>query len=223
MTTQLPLFGAPTALPADENERLRIRNERSSTLFVEAGAGSGKTRALVDRVTALVLDDNIPIESIAAITFTEKAAAELRDRIRQRFEEHTSDADPVVAERAGVALGQLDGAAVGTLHAFAQRILNEYPVEAGLPPGVEVLDEIGSQVEFEAHWHQFLDQLLDDTDMGRSILALEAAGVRLDVLRQLALKMTDNWDLVEEQLDLDPAEPLPDSGPVRSCHFRPRW
>lgn len=207
MTDQLPLFDTSPDLPVDEDERLRIRNERSSTLFVEAGAGSGKTRALVDRVTALVLEDEIPIESIAAITFTEKAAAELRDRIRQRFEEHASSPDPAVAERAAVALGQLDGAAVGTLHAFAQRILNEHPVEAGLPPGVEVLDEIGSQVEFEAHWHQFLDQLLDDTDMGRSILALEAAGVRIDTLRQLALKMTDNWDLVEEQLDLDPPEP----------------
>ncbi|MEZ5247309.1 MAG: UvrD-helicase domain-containing protein [Acidimicrobiales bacterium] len=208
---QLPLFGPDTIeQPVDQADRDRIVAERTSTLFVEAGAGSGKTRALVDRVEALVLIDRVPMESIAAITFTEKAAAELRDRIRQRFEQTASTTeDPEVAALAHQALDQLDGAAVGTLHAFAQRILNEHPVEAGLPPGVEVLDEIGSQVEFESHWLQFLDELLDDTDMGRSILALEAARVRLDSLRQLALQMTDNWDLVEERLALDAPEPAP--------------
>ena len=207
----LPRFDATEPdLPVDQADRDRIIDERASTLFVEAGAGSGKTRALVDRVEALVLIDRVPMESIAAITFTEKAAAELRDRIRQRFE-HTASTtdDPGVEAVARDALDQLDGAAVGTLHSFAQRILNEHPVEAGLPPGVEVLDEIGSQVEFESQWLQFLDELLDDTGMGRSILALEAARVRLDSLRQLALQMTDNWDLVEERLPLDPPEPAP--------------
>lgn len=207
----LALGDTPSAdddVPADEADRIRIRTERSSTLFVEAGAGSGKTRALVDRVEALVLQDRIGMDAIAAITFTEKAAAELRDRIRQRFEEAARSAeDPARHALATAALAELDGAAVGTLHSFAQRILNEHPVEAGLPPGVEVLDEIGSQVEFEAQWHQFLDQLLDDEAMGRSILALEAAGVRLDTLRQLALQMTDNWDLVLERLDRSAAPP----------------
>ena len=104
---------------------------------MEAGAGSGKTRALVDRVEALVLQDRIGMESIAAITFTEKAAAELRDRIRQRFEEAVRVAgdDPERHALATAALAELDGAAVGTLHSFAQRILTEHPVEAGLRPG----------------------------------------------------------------------------------------
>ena len=187
-------------LPTDEAERRRVREDRGATLFVEAGAGSGKTRALVNRVEALVLHDGVPMEAIAAITFTEKAAAELRDRIRQRFEAND-------AEAARAALQQLDGAAVGTLHSFAQRILAEHPVEARLPPGLEVLDEIGSQVEFETRWRQFLDELLDDPTIARSLLALEAAGAKLDALRSLALQMADNWDLVEERLDLDAAEP----------------
>ena len=192
---------ADARVPIDEAARARIREERDATLFVEAGAGSGKTRALVDRIEALVLDDAVPMESIAAITFTEKAAAELRDRIRQRFESRPD------SERARDALQQLDGAAVGTLHSFAQRILAEHPVEAGLPPGVEILDEIGSQLEFEEQWRQFLDELLDDQSMARSLLALETAGVRLDALRLLALQMTANWDLVEERFDLDPPPP----------------
>ena len=192
--------------PADEAERVRIRDERDRTLFVEAGAGSGKTRALVDRIEALVIDDGIEMEAIAAITFTEKAAAELRDRIRQRFEQRIGGHDHA-AVRAQAAVQQLDGAAVGTLHSFAQRILNEHPVEAGLPPGVEVLDEIGSQVEFELRWREFLDELLDDDTLGRSLLSLEAAGVKLDALRNLTIQMAANWDLVRTRLDLDPPPP----------------
>ena len=78
-------------LPVDQPHRDRIVKVRDTNQFVEAGAGSGKTRALVDRVEALVLDDAIPLEQIAAITFTEKAAAELRDRVRQRFEATAHD------------------------------------------------------------------------------------------------------------------------------------
>jgi len=196
------------ALPADQAARDRIRSDRDRNLFVEAGAGSGKTRALVDRVEALVLDDGVPLEHIAAITFTEKAAAELRDRIRQRFEAVIADlAGTGVTEAARSALQQLDGAAIGTLHSFAQRILGEHPVEAGLPPGVDVLDEIGSQVEFEQRWRVFLDELLDDTSMAPTLLTLEGAGVRLEALRVLALQMAANWDLVEERLDFDAAPP----------------
>ena len=191
-----------TRPPADETQRHRIRTERSVNLFVEAGAGTGKTRALVDRVEALVLQDGVAMETIAMITFTDKAATELRDRIRQRFEK--SDNPLALA-----AIQQLDGAAVGTLHSFAQRILAEHPVEAGLPPGIEVLDEIGSQVEFEHQWQQFLDDFLEDQSVGPSLLSLEVAGVKLDHLRSLALQLSDNWDLVEERLDLDPPQPKP--------------
>ena len=191
-----------TRPPADETQRHRIRTERSVNLFVEAGAGTGKTRALVDRVEALVLHDGVAMETIAMITFTDKAATELRDRIRQRFE--TSENPLALA-----AIQQLDGAAVGTLHSFAQRILAEHPVEAGLPPGIEVLDEIGSQVEFEHQWQQFLDDLLEDQSVGPSLLSLEVAGVKLDHLRSLALQLSDNWDLVEERLALNPPQPEP--------------
>ena len=62
----------------DGAARDRIRSDTETTLFVEAGAGSGKTHALVDRVTTLVLRDGVPLRTIAAVTFTEKAGAEGR-------------------------------------------------------------------------------------------------------------------------------------------------
>jgi ATP-dependent helicase/nuclease subunit A len=68
-------------LPPDQAARDRITEDLDTTLFVEAGAGSGKTSALVDRVLALVTGGEAELRSIAAITFTEKASADLRDRI----------------------------------------------------------------------------------------------------------------------------------------------
>ena len=152
----------------DEAARRRIRERTDETLFVEAGAGSGKTRSLVERVSTLVLRDGIPIEAVAAVTFTERAAAELRDRLRASFEHVARAGDDEQRPRAGAALEGLDLAAIGTLHSFAQRILSEHPIEAGVPPLVEVLDEVGSSVAFEARWAELRGLLLDDEELAAS-------------------------------------------------------
>ena len=200
----------PASPPLDQAARDRIAADLDSTLFVEAGAGSGKTTALVDRVVALVTSGAAELANIAAITFTDKAAVELRDRVRSALE-RTADADPGGEEgrRCRVALDQLDGAAIGTLHTFAQRILTEHPVEAGLPPKVEVLDEISSGVEFERRWATFQDALLADTSLERTILLLLACGAKAAALRSLAAAFDDNWDLVAERVVPDAAEPPP--------------
>ena len=72
--------------PADIAARIQIREQTDRTLFVSAGAGSGKTTSLVGRVAHLVLHDGLPMPAIATVTFTIKAAAELRDRLRAKFE-----------------------------------------------------------------------------------------------------------------------------------------
>jgi ATP-dependent helicase/nuclease subunit A len=198
---------------ADEPARARIRTALDETLFVEAGAGSGKTRALVERVLALVLTGDVSLATIAAITFTDKAAAELRDRIRGELTARGSSAraegDEPTAVRCRRALDELDGAAIGTLHSFAQRILSEHPVEAALPPRIEVLDEVASMVAFDDRWAAFLDDVLDRPELARPILLLTSAGVRLPALRQIAASFNQNWDLVSERA---PSEvvPLPD-------------
>jgi ATP-dependent helicase/nuclease subunit A len=190
----------------DEAARDRIRDDTNSTLFVEAGAGSGKTAKLLDRVVTLVLRDGVPLSQIAAVTFTEKAGAELRDRLRGRFEAVWRAEAGAGRNRAERALDELDAAAIGTLHSFAQRILTEHPIEAGLPPLIEVLDEVASSVAFEERWAEQRSRLLDDESMADPLLLAMSAGVTLEHLRSLAKTFGGDWDLVADRV-LDGSEP----------------
>jgi len=184
----------------DQSDRNRIREDTSSTLFVNAGAGSGKTTALVDRVTTLVLNDDVPLRTIAAVTFTEKAGAELRDRLRERFEKTWRDAEGDDRSNAQQALDDLDGAAIGTLHAFAQRLLMEHPIEAKLPPLIEVLDEVGSSVAFEERWSETQSRLLEDKSVREPLLLGMTLGMKLDHVRSLSLALSRDWDLIGDRI-----------------------
>ena len=68
--------------PPDQPARDRILNDLDTNLLVEAGAGSGKTTAMVGRMVELIRTDRAKVEEIAAVTFTRKAAAELRERFQ---------------------------------------------------------------------------------------------------------------------------------------------
>ena len=183
----------PDTAATDQAARDAVVQRLDETVFVEAGAGSGKTTCLVDRFVALV-EAGVSADAIAAITFTEKAAAELADRIRAELQKKAP-----TSERCREAMDSLDRAAIGTLHSFAQRVLNQFPIEAGLPPRVQVLDEIASQLAFEARWEAFVDRVIDDPDLDRPLRLLLASGGRIDHLHQVATEFSANWDLVAER------------------------
>ena len=202
----------------DQEARRSIREETDRTLFVEAGAGSGKTRMLVERVQQLTLWDGVPMGEIAAVTFSEKAGAELRGRLRARLERAAGHSgDETRRARAEAALDELDTAAIGTLHSFAQRILSEHPIEAGIPPLIEVLDEVGSSVAFEGRWSQLRTELLDDAGMSATLDMAFAVDITLAHVRSLIIKLNSDWDLVAEHVVAPgpPPEPtLPDLSPL---------
>ncbi len=104
---------------------------RRGSLLLSAGAGSGKTSVLVERFVRAVHEDGIPPSRILAITFTERAAAELRERVRVRLRELGDRELARDSERAPI----------GTVHAFCARILRAHAVAVGLDPGFAVLDE----------------------------------------------------------------------------------
>ena len=152
----------------------------ATTLFVEAGAGSGKTIGL-GRPGPQPRHQR---HGRAALRRRHHLHREGRRRAARPDPPEpggtrsTKNPIPTSRQRCRLAIDQLDGAAIGTLHSFAQRILSENPVEAGLPPRVEVLDEVSSGVEFERRWAAFRDELLADPTLERTLLLLFAAGVK---------------------------------------------
>ncbi len=105
-------------------------------VFVSAGAGTGKTKVLVERFARAVCDEGVDVESILVITYTEKAAGELRSRIRAGLIERGR---PDLAR-------ELDGAWISTIHGFCHRLLRSHPFAAGVDPRFRVLDESQGRV-----------------------------------------------------------------------------
>src|SRR5206468_3183475 len=103
-----------------------------TNLLVEAGAGSGKTTELVARMVALVRTGAAAVHEIAAVTFTRKAAGELRQRFQIALEEERVEPARTAQERDRLerALQDIDRAFMGTIHAFCARLLRERPLEA---------------------------------------------------------------------------------------------
>ena len=187
-------------VPQDQDIRRRIREALEENFFVEAGAGTGKTSSLVDRIVALVASGRAALDRVAAITFTESAAAELRDRIRESLERAAADPEAPDEEqtRGTQGVADLDRAAIQTLHSFAGSLLRERPLEAGLPPAFETLDQIAADLTFNEVWSAWLDAALDDADLRPPLRLALSLGLTLDHLYQLARSFHANYDLLKE-------------------------
>ena len=198
--------------PRDDSARRLIREALNKTLFVEAGAGTGKTTSLVDRVTKLVSSGRTTLDRISAITFTEAAASELRDRIRENLEHSASD-DKMTdeeCERCRRGVDDLDQASIQTLHSFAGALLRERPLEAGLPPSFETMDAISSELAFEEAWTEWVDSSLEEGSLHFQELSLAfSLGLSVSKMREVALKFHGNYDLLAEALFEDIPRPAP--------------
>src|ERR1700722_2181550 len=125
----------------DAEARRRIREEFSATFFVEAAAGTGKTTALVGRIVGLISAGAGTLNRIVAVTFTEKAAGEMRLRLRSEIEKARSKATREERDRLDRALEELELARIGTIPAFCGDLLHQRPIEAGIDPLFTMLAE----------------------------------------------------------------------------------
>ena len=127
---------------ADAEARRSIAEDLDRTLVVEAAAGTGKTTELVRRIMRILATGAAGVENIVAVTFTEKAAGELKLRLREALEkERTAPVDVEVKDRLDEALAGLEEAHVSTIHGFCAELLRERPVEARVDPLFAVLTE----------------------------------------------------------------------------------
>lgn len=194
--------------PADQQHRDRVRKSLKENLFVEAGAGTGKTTELVARIVNLIASGAGEMTGLAAITFTEAAAAELRDRVRLGLERAAEDKGAEdERSRCRRAVLEMDSASIQTLHSFAQSLLRELPQEAGLPPGFELLDPIEADLRFQQAWDQWLDESLESAELGPKLARALHLGLNLDQLRGVASALNDNYDLVADAPIAEAPEP----------------
>ena len=183
----------------DAAARCRIKEDLASTLFVEAGAGTGKTTALVGRVTALI-KSGVPVTNLVVITFTRAAAAELREKVRHSVTAARDDADEGSEERQKLddALREIDFAVIQTIDSFALSMLRERPLEAGLPPVIEPVDEVQAELEFDEAWSRWLDDQPDEGEFARALATAFHLGLDrpLTALYDTARQLHANYHLI---------------------------
>jgi ATP-dependent helicase/nuclease subunit A len=204
------------------NPEQRAAVEAKGLIFVSAGAGTGKTRVLVERFARAVCDDGVDVESILVITYTERAAGELRARIRAALVER---------ERLDLARA-LDGAWISTIHGFCHRLLRSHPFAAGVDPRFRVLDESQGRVLRSEAFASALEAFCGEEDPERlRLLAVYGAGHLRKMLigvfetlraagRELTLELGDRPSLAARREELQEAarclaEDTGSSGDVR--------
>jgi ATP-dependent exoDNAse (exonuclease V) beta subunit len=193
---------APPRL-ADADARARIATDLDTTLVVEAAAGTGKTTELVRRIVRVLAEGRATMSGIVGVTFTEKAAGELKLRLRESLEAARTEASIASEAHAHLdrALRSLEEAHLGTIHAFCADLLREHPVEAGIDPLFAVLTEPQARRVFREAFDGWFERTLQAPPEGvrRSLRRSSRAGVGddadadgpVDRLRRAA------WDLCE--------------------------
>jgi ATP-dependent exoDNAse (exonuclease V) beta subunit len=187
----------PGRSPTPEQEKAAAIAGRD--VLLEAGAGTGKTGVMVDRYCRLVCDRGVDPEAILAFTFTDKAAAELRQRIRAELERRAAAG----SDRAGELLRQIGSAWITTIHGFCNRVLAAHPVSAGIDPSFRVLDAPEAERVARGAFESALDAFLAETGEGGEDLL---ATFDLDGLRAIVTSLHAE---LRSRGDADPQLPPP--------------
>ncbi|MGE3509490.1 MAG: UvrD-helicase domain-containing protein [Vicinamibacterales bacterium] len=165
--TVLPFVRPDSEGHADRGAREAIAEALDTTLIVEAAAGTGKTTELVHRILRVLETGRAAIDQIVAVTFTEKAAGELKLRLREAVElRRATAADPTTRDRLDGALSRLEEAHVNTIHGFCADLLRERPVEACVDPLFAVLTEPQAERLYDRAFRAWLQEALRDPPEG---------------------------------------------------------
>jgi ATP-dependent helicase/nuclease subunit A len=152
--------------PADAAARERISRDLDATLIVEAAAGTGKTTQLIRRMVSVLCSGRTTLERIVAVTFTEKAAGEMKLRLRAELDAALRAASPAQRVHLERALSELELAHINTIHGFCADLLRERPIEAGVDPSFEVLDDTAGDRLLEQAFDDWFEGVLGDPPEG---------------------------------------------------------
>lgn len=179
MTKELP----------DKEAREKIAGLLNVNILVEAGAGSGKTHCLVGRILSLLEQGKAVMGNIVAVTFTRKAAGELKERLQDALEQRLATLEPgSVRSRLEKALLELEESFIGTIHSFCELILRTSPVETGVDPDFQTVDEEQERRLSDQLWQEFIGEL--QLHQPEALNRVEGMGLSLDNLRNLYRKLS---------------------------------
>ncbi|MGB3717498.1 MAG: UvrD-helicase domain-containing protein, partial [Candidatus Promineifilaceae bacterium] len=179
-------------------EQLPAIQSRGRDIVVTAGAGTGKTRTLVSRYLSL-LADGIPLRSIVAITFTRKAAREMRNRVRAVMREFLDGHDMAQDERRRWEdlYSRLDAARIGTIHSLSTELLRAHPAEANVDPRFDVLNEGKAGILLAQAIDQGLSWAADDLQAVK-LFSLLGEGMLKRVVASLMGKRLEAFESLED-------------------------
>ncbi|GMA49398.1 ATP-dependent DNA helicase [Alicyclobacillus contaminans] len=199
----------------DKLARDRIVTDLDTTFLVEAGAGSGKTTSLVYRMVALIQTGKAQVQEIAAITFTRKAASELKSRFQLALEQALKDAvSPEEKHRLEKGLRDLNLCFMGTIHSFCGRLLRERPLEAKVDPDFREMEEDEAREFRDACWDDYLAELQEQGNTAQ-LAQLTALGIDVEHLRAVYHKVSEYVDVEIAVTDT----PCPNATIVRDSLF----
>ncbi len=141
-----------------QREAIEIRDEN---ILVAAAAGSGKTAVLVERIRRLIVEDRVPVDRMLIVTFTNAAAAEMKEKIRQALykEQENGGEDGVYARRQ---LSLLPQASISTFHSFALNVIRKYFYLTDLEPGFTICDEAGAAIMGEDAMDELMEKKFEE-------------------------------------------------------------
>src|ERR1700731_4899971 len=185
------------AIISDQAVRDRIRDDLDVTLVIEAAAGTGKTTALVNRIVSVIGSGRGELARIVAVTFTEKAAGELKLGLRGEIERarQATEQSSEARARFDLALKQLEEARIGTIHSFCADLLRERPVEAGVDPMFEVAaDDVAGKL-FDRAFDRWFEHALAAPGEGLRRLLRRRGGFDRDGPRPIVRAAA--WELLQ--------------------------
>ncbi len=192
------------AATADQQDRDIATFKLDKNIVVLAGAGTGKTTLLIDRLTSLIIGREIPIERIVAITFTKKAGEEIRERLEERlrliqeglfanptFDEAFGQNRTNWAKLATKALDDIPKAQIGTIHSFASHLLRLFPLQAGVDPKFREDEGMIAESVFNQAWGRWMNTEFAKGSANETAWLPLLERLSVDEIRQIAFQLVN--------------------------------
>ncbi len=205
--------------PQDYASRRKAELCFTSNIVIEAGAGMGKTTSLIKRLCYLILGEQIPPQSIVAVSFTEKASGEIKTKLvnaltktqaaleqkniddeitltvldilsKKNPAKNEAEIKKILRKTLQEAFDNIERAQISTIHSFCLKILRAYPLEAGAAPSCEVTSDGARENLFDKYWASFLEEELAENAQNAALWKVLLQDFSLEDLKSFAYTLT---------------------------------